>query len=613
MIVDFPCSSLTVNAPPNGTLGGRKHGGTFELSFFGSPENLNPVPSRFSPAGPHDRGAGKVLLPAGTGNETAAREPPEPELQADRGGVPAGRRRSGMVQLRTSHRIQDSHQDSQTQTGGFQRRVSSQRLGLPAGHRLGRRLTVASATRPENREAVQRNRQHLPDRQQDRPRGRCCRVGCVHAFVHLSNSASVQHGRPRTSEPSLQQWIGDSASIPCTPEVPAARTSRKSPRTSTEVLLKLAQQFDQNLFHQEEGLLSDQNPFHQEEGLPPDQNPDYSDHEDSTPAWNAVTDCDQQLENDLDFLFDGPTQSSSLSPVLVLPTEPPELQPAAPTTAAVSTATSRTSSAREPFEDDWDNDDILNDTLVLEMTQNPLKFLTPQLCSTQNPLNQGNAAGPGPRAGKENTRPRTSFRLDRIAGSSERRSKKFWSSEPSGSVACQQRSPETRSVFTWQKCRPITTIPELQGPGPIVQKNPDLLSSQSNPTDVDFLDEDLDSLFSSEPVWDDPADDDLLCGVCDELENQIQNQQRAVLQLTRSAFDNQIQTSGAALTRTAPALTGRGSVSPWQHENSRGAVSMTTGTSGGKCSAAEIELKKQQAVERRRRRLQAAQNLQTQT
>lgn len=34
---------------------------------------------------------------------------------------------------------------------------------------------------------------------------------------------------------------------------------------------------------------------------------------------------------------------------------------------------------------------------------------------------------------------------------------------------------------------------------------------------------------------------------------------------------------------------------------------------GGKCSAAEIELKKQQAVERRRRRLQAAQNLQTQT
>ncbi|XP_024123202.1 ewing's tumor-associated antigen 1 isoform X2 [Oryzias melastigma] len=420
------------------------------------------------------------------------------------------------------------------------------------------------------------------------------------SISQIVSRIAPEHGRPRTSEPSLQQWIGDSASIPCTPEVPAARTSRKSPRTSTEVLLKLAQQFDQNLFHQEEGL-------------PPDQNPDYSDHEDSTPAWNAVTDCDQQLENDLDFLFDGPTQSSSLSPVLVLPTEPPELQPAAPTTAAVSTATSRTSSAREPFEDDWDNDDILNDTLVLEMTQNPLKFLTPQLCSTQNPLNQGNAAGPGPRAGKENTRPRTSFRLDRIAGSSERRSKKFWSSEPSGSVACQQRSPETRSVFTWQKCRPITTIPELQGPGPIVQKNPDLLSSQSNPTDVDFLDEDLDSLFSSEPVWDDPADDDLLCGVCDELENQIQNQQRAVLQLTRSAFDNQIQTSGAALTRTAPALTGRGSVSPWQHENSRGAVSMTTGTSGGKCSAAEIELKKQQAVERRRRRLQAAQNLQTQT
>ncbi|RVE76794.1 hypothetical protein OJAV_G00012210 [Oryzias javanicus] len=423
------------------------------------------------------------------------------------------------------------------------------------------------------------------------------------SISQIVSRIAPKHGRPRTSEPSLQQWIGDSASIPCTPDLPAARTRRKSPRTSTDILLKLAQQFDQNLFYQGEGLLLD-------------QNPDFSDHEQ---AGNAGTDRDQQLENDLDFLFDGPTQSGSVSPVPVLPTEPAELHPAAPTTAAVSTATSRTSSARDPFEDDWDNDDLPNDTLVLEMTQNPLKFLTPQLCSTQNPLNQRNAAGPGPRAGKENTR--TTFRLDRTAGSSERRNQKSWSSEPSGSVARQLRSPDTRSVFTWQKRRPIPTIPELQGPGPIVQKNPDPLSSQSNPPDVDFLDEDLDSLFSSEPVWDDPADDDLLCGVCDELENQIQNRQR-VLQPTRR--DNQIHTAGPSgpgggaaltgptLTGPAPTFTGRGSVSPWQHENSR-VVSMTTATSGGKCSAAEIELKKQRAVERRRRRLQAAQNLHTQT
>lgn len=41
---------------------------------------------------------------------------------------------------------------------------------------------------------------------------------------------SRQHGRPRVTEPTLQQWIGDSAAIPCTPEVQAPRAKKKSPR-----------------------------------------------------------------------------------------------------------------------------------------------------------------------------------------------------------------------------------------------------------------------------------------------------------------------------------------------------------------------------------------------
>ncbi|MED6256469.1 hypothetical protein ATANTOWER_026766, partial [Ataeniobius toweri] len=39
-----------------------------------------------------------------------------------------------------------------------------------------------------------------------------------------------KHGRPRVAEPTLQQWIGDSASIPCTPDVQAPRAKKKSPR-----------------------------------------------------------------------------------------------------------------------------------------------------------------------------------------------------------------------------------------------------------------------------------------------------------------------------------------------------------------------------------------------
>ncbi|XP_020556256.1 uncharacterized protein LOC101168917 isoform X3 [Oryzias latipes] len=411
------------------------------------------------------------------------------------------------------------------------------------------------------------------------------------SISQIVSRIAPKHGRPRTSEPSLQQWIGDSASIPCTPELPATRTRKK--RTSSDVLLKLAQQFDQNLFHQEEGLLSD-------------RDLDFSDHQNLEPAADARTDPDQQLDNDLDFLFDCPTQS--LSPVPVPSTEPPQPHPATLTTAAVSTATSRSSSTRDAFEDDWENDDLLNDSLVLEMTQNPHMFMTPQLCSTQNPPGQGNTPGPGPRAQKENTRPRAWFRLDRTSGFSERRNQKVWRTERSGSVVPQQM------------CRPISTMPEPQGfgvqqitcPGEVVHKNPDPVSSQRSPPDVD---EDLDLLFSSEPVWDDPADDELLCEVCDELENQIQNRQRAVLQPTHRTQDNQIQTSaaspsgpgeGAVPTSTAATSTGRASVSPWQQGGAQNTVSMT---SGGKCSAAEIELKKQRAVERRRQRLRAAQNL----
>uniref|UniRef100_A0A3P9JUD4 ETAA1 activator of ATR kinase n=1 Tax=Oryzias latipes TaxID=8090 RepID=A0A3P9JUD4_ORYLA len=324
------------------------------------------------------------------------------------------------------------------------------------------------------------------------------------SISEIVSRIAPKHGRPRTSEPSLQQWIGDSASIPCTPELPATRTRKK--RTSSDVLLKLAQQFDQNLFHQEEGLLSD-------------RDLDFSDHQNLEPASDARTDPDTQLDNDLDFLFDCPTQS--LSPVPVPSTEPPQPHPATLTTAAVSTATSRSSSTRDAFEDDWENDDLLNDSLVLEMTQNPHRFMTPHLCSTQNPPGQGNTAGPGPRAQKENTRPRAWFRLDRTSGFPERRNQKVWRTERSGSAVHQQRSPETGSVFTQQMCRPIGTMPEPQGFG-------------------------VQQMTCPEPVWDDPADDKLLCEVCDELENQIQNRQRAVLQPTHRTQDNQIQTSAAS-------------------------------------------------------------------
>lgn len=40
----------------------------------------------------------------------------------------------------------------------------------------------------------------------------------------------LQHGRPEVAEPTLQRWIGDSAAIPCTPDVQAPKPKKKSPR-----------------------------------------------------------------------------------------------------------------------------------------------------------------------------------------------------------------------------------------------------------------------------------------------------------------------------------------------------------------------------------------------
>lgn len=41
---------------------------------------------------------------------------------------------------------------------------------------------------------------------------------------------TLQHGRPEDADPTLQQWIGDSATIPCTPDVRPSKPKKKSPR-----------------------------------------------------------------------------------------------------------------------------------------------------------------------------------------------------------------------------------------------------------------------------------------------------------------------------------------------------------------------------------------------
>ncbi|XP_040003423.1 ewing's tumor-associated antigen 1 [Xiphias gladius] len=609
-------------------------------------------------------------------------------------------------------------------------------------------------------------------------KGRKHPAGAV-TISEIVSKIAPEHGRPEVAEPTLQQWIGDSAAIPCTPDVRVPKPKRKSPRLNgVDDLLKLARQFDFNMFRQVEEEVED---MHQqslellsedisdfEDGDPNDFSPSPRGNRQAASNAAAWTDVevhrDQPTEDDLDFLFDGPTQHVSGNLSQVSSAQPSQVKgalalsskeaPGKPPAAGVSTTNAKGGAANHVFEDDWENDDLLNDSLVLEMTQNPQNFTAPKHCSTQKPTsdvnhqNSVNAPACGDvrlgrsavsKVEKDDVRQRATFKLEsnpnfsvkRIQTDTWTNSKVDYSSKTGDKDTRQSRfsynegvSVETGSQRTWQTSNAVKSDQQksqfYQGecvassisassaantsPTRTTQsfpKKPQVGSSRIEPGAVsDFLDEDLDSLFSLEPAWDDPADDDLLCEMCEDLENQMQSvdsmstkqtslvgqtsNQRAALQPSNRTWDNRNQRpanrqpfpqkqtatilpggsgrpAGRSLagvsasnlaagvqantardsfrytqTKTTSESTNSSTCLQWSSRAHSAAAAprppqgnpgknqftfkkpnppVSTGTSKvpGKCSAAEIELKKQQAMERRRRRLQDAQNLRAPT
>ncbi|XP_076585229.1 ewing's tumor-associated antigen 1 [Chaetodon auriga] len=593
-------------------------------------------------------------------------------------------------------------------------------------------------------------------------RGKKQRAGVVDISEIVSRIAP-KHGRPENAEPTLQQWIGDSATIPCTPDVQVPKPKKKSPRlNAVDDLLKLAQQFDFNMFRQDEEEVED---LHQQSLDLENGEKDFSSllPRSFQPAVKAaaVADVqvhlDQHMEDDLDFLFDGPTQhvSGNLSQMSsqVKPASGGYSKEASGklsssshgSTSGVSTTNTKETLANDEFEDDWENDDLLNDSLVLEMTQNPQIFSAPKHCSTQKassemkyqrPVNVptsgvvGLSQSAASKIEKDNVRQRTTFKLESNPNFSVRRiqtdtwtkSKVGFSSETADKDTQQSRFSAGKDVVikagfqrTCQTSNMVKSDPQKpQFPhrtsvgGSSTKYNttasatsnttaesfpqrPAVVSSHHEaPADTDLLDEDLFSFFSSDPVWDDPADDDLLCEMCEDVENQMQGAgnistkqtvgqisiQRAALQPASRTWDNSNQpanqqplpqkqtptvlpcasgragsslaggfvsnfTAGAQInavshslrftqaknasgpTKTSACVQGSSSVPPAAEGNTRkdqftfkkpnSPVSTWSSKAVSKCSAAEIELKKQQAMERRRQRMQAAQNLRAPT
>ncbi|TMS22741.1 Ewing's tumor-associated antigen 1-like protein [Larimichthys crocea] len=555
-------------------------------------------------------------------------------------------------------------------------------------------------------------------------RGKKQRAGIVDISEIVSRIAP-KHGRPEVSEPTLQQWIGDSATIPCTPDVQAPKHKKKSPRPNgVDDLLKLAKQFDFNMFHQD-----DEEEEEEEEKRRRCCT--------SRTIWiSCLMDRPNTVSGDL-------SQVSSAQPTQVKPASGASSKEAfgkLPSsshgpTSSVTTTNTKVTLVNTEFDDDWENDDLLNDSLVLEMTQNPQNFGTPKHSSTQklsseikyqSPVNVPVSGSVGLSAAskmeKDNVRQRTTFKLESnpifslksIQTDTRTNSKMNFSSETALKDTQQSRFSSGNGVLvkggsqrTWQTSNSVKSDPQKppfhQSSSSSAKYNT-TASAASNtsatktaqsfsahheaPAGSDLLDEDLESFFSSDLVWDDPADDDLLCEMCEDMENQIQSSenvstkptlpvghmsnQRATIPPASRSWDNKTQPanrqpfppkqtpaavpcasgrpavgslargfvsnitaggqmnavtdsfrftqpkniSGSTNSSTCAQVTSRFQAAPqgntrkdqFTFKKPNSPVSMVTNKAVAKCSASEIELKKQQAMERRRQRLQAAQN-----
>ncbi|XP_034754712.1 ewing's tumor-associated antigen 1 homolog [Etheostoma cragini] len=213
----------------------------------------------------------------------------------------------------------------------------------------------------------------------------------------IVNRIAPKDVKRKGTESPLLQWIGDSA-VPCTPDIPKPRARKKSSRqSSVDDLMKLARQFDENM--QQDRETSEQLLNTVNNNLNECVNTSKTRLTETTFPSNVkdlkCPSSSDQVEADLHALFDCSTQrvsgrlsqGSSASarsqeikhqPLTSTSAEPrqPELKSpdkSGPVAHPVGEKGPCDLSVNncDDFDDDWENDDLLNDSFVLAMTQNP--------------------------------------------------------------------------------------------------------------------------------------------------------------------------------------------------------------------------------------------------
>lgn len=185
----------------------------------------------------------------------------------------------------------------------------------------------------------------------------------------LVNRIAPKDVKPHKS--SLLQWIGDSA-VPCTPDIPKQKSRKRSSRpNSVEDLMRLARQFDENM-QQDKDINEKLNVINNcITSVDPKQE-------------QQALSCDS-AEAELRALFDGSTQkvsgplsqgstaSACSQEVTWSPVMPSSHKTAGAENTASSSHKASESNKCDDFDDDWDweNDELLNDSLLMAITPEP--------------------------------------------------------------------------------------------------------------------------------------------------------------------------------------------------------------------------------------------------
>lgn len=360
----------------------------------------------------------------------------------------------------------------------------------------------------------------------------------------IVNRIAPKDVKRKATESPLLQWISDSA-VPCTPDIPKPRVRKKSTRqSSVDDLMKLARQFDKNMQQDQETSeqLNTLNYNFSERG----NSSKTKLTETSSPCNVRDLKCpssSDQVEAELHALFDCSTQkvsgrlsqgssTSALSqevkdqPVTSTAAEPrqSELKSADKSTAARPAeekgSWGLTASNCDDFDDDWLNDDLLNDSFVLAITQNPDQHHDNNPKTTLQSNAKTNTKQTKPSAHQPSnlhSKPSCSA-LQELCPTPKTTNRSTFKLEPNPHFQAKMAAKDvSKSGFTV-----IQSKPQMSEQKSATTKTPQpdkITNAQKEPcVAADSVKDILDSL------WDDGDDDALLYQVCDTVER-ISNSQ----------------------------------------------------------------------------------------